>query len=354
MKGCNTPDEFNWAIENGDIINDVRPNQTAETTVAFLNNTQERVEKADGKYQVKDAINVIKGVIAKIKESVTEKVGRKIPYQKENPLLEQQGLIGNYTHESAELITRQILLVTKEKSTDAAITYIKGLVDFDQEGLKKIAGTYGKQFDQKSMVNLFEGIKEMLLTLYKQQRTINRLTGKDGKVTILSEQILIDARRGIGGTADIIAIFSDNTAGIVHFKTKILGAWNRGLGGKILDGDKVITRKALERYKLQTGEYGRILRESYGVESIRSVVILPIKLNVDLDPKTGEYRKQITGLAFPGQDPLLAKVLPFSNKTGFKELDEYVLRIDERIKKLEARIKADYKLRDELQPRIKQ
>ena len=35
MKGCNTPDEFNSAIENGDIINDVRPNQTAETTVAF-------------------------------------------------------------------------------------------------------------------------------------------------------------------------------------------------------------------------------------------------------------------------------------------------------------------------------
>lgn len=343
MKECKTTSDFESAIEHGKAINDVRPGQTAETTIRFLQNSREVIVKDEGSYKARDTK-------AAIKESVTQKVSRKIPYIKENPLLEQQGLIGNFVHESAQDITEQILSAIQDKSTNAAINYLSSLATYNQEGLKKIAKTYGKQFDATSTNNLFNGVKEMLLSVYKQQRAINTLTGKDGSVKIFTEQVMIDPRRNIGGTSDIIAIYSDNTAGIIDYKTKILGAWNSDYKGNIVDGSKMITAKAKKRYELQMGEYGRILREAYGVESVRSVFILPIKLNVKLNK--GEYGNTITGLAFPGQDPLLEKVLPFSNKTGFKELDDYIRRVDERIAKLEARIKNDYKLRDELQPRI--
>lgn len=171
-------------------------------------------------------------------------------------------------------------------------------------------------------------------------------------VKIRTEQVVIDPRRDIGGTIDFLAVFSDNTAAIVDYKTKILRKDNKDAFGNILDGSKIVTKKDLEKYELQTGEYGRILREAYGIKSIKSVVVLPIKIDVKLDTRLNKYGNEIKGLAFPGQDPLLEKVLPFSNKTGFKSLDDYVRSIDEHIARLEKRIKVNPSQRDALTERI--
>jgi hypothetical protein len=350
---CKTKEDFNSAIEFGKIINDTRKGQTAETTVQFLDLTQQNVAKIDGKYTAGTAT---------IKESVTEKVNRKKPYTgKANPLLGQQGEIGNHIHDLSEFLTQSILDVTNSRSNEAAYKYVKELASFDVEGLKKINQTYGRQLDAKAARVLFEGVKQTLLSIYKVQRAINALTNNQGKVEIRLEQVLIDPKNAIGGTADLVAIFSDNTAAIVDYKTKILKKKNQDAFGKILDASKVVYASDVEKYKLQTGEYGRILRQSYGVESIRSVTVLPIALTIDLDTNLAKYGNTIKSIKFPGldpltegYDPLLKEVLPFSNKTGFKELDDYIRNIDDRIKKLEQRIKNDHSLRDSLQPRIDQ
>jgi len=342
---CTTQEDFNSAIEFGRIINETHRDQTADVTVSFLDNTTGNVEKIDGSYKAK-------GGKASIKESVTEKVSKKKPYRgKPNPLLEQQGLIGNQVHELTEFVAQSILNHTNNVSNDSAIKYIQTLVFTGQEGLKKINEGYGKELDDQSIQNLIEGVKDVLLTVYRTQRTKNTLTGKQGKATIRLEQVVIDPKRGIGGTIDLLAIYSDNTASVIDFKTKILKADNKDSEGNIIDGGKIITNYDLEKYKLQTGEYGRILRESYGVKEIHSVFIFPIKLNIGLNVKAAKYANTIRGLKFPGQDPLLAKVLPFSNKTGFKELDLFIRDVDDKIKRLEQRIKADPKSRDSLQER---
>jgi len=91
MKGCQTKDDFNAAIEFGKAINAIHPDQTQEVTLQFLKNTRNNVSKISGKYSAGTA---------SIKESVTEKIGRLKPYTgKPNLLLEQQGNIGNHIHE---------------------------------------------------------------------------------------------------------------------------------------------------------------------------------------------------------------------------------------------------------------
>lgn len=344
---CNTPEQMDAAIEQHKAINDIKKNQTAEVSVQFLDTTQAVVSKVDGSYK---AI----GRLAAIKQSVTERIGKKFKYFRENPLLEQQGDIGNQVHELTQFVTDEILKTTSLMSNEEAYQYTKATrpIAFPKEGLKKISATYGKTLDAKSEENLIKAVQENLFVIYRQQQAINKITGKDGIVRIRTEQIVIDPRRDIGGTIDFLAVFSDNTAAIIDYKTKILRKDNKDAFGNILDGSKVVTKKDLEKYKLQTGEYGIILRESYGIKSIKSVVVLPIKIDVKLDTRLNKYGNEIQGLAFPGQDPLLEKVLPFSNKTGFKSLDDYVRSIDEHIARLEKRIKVNPKLRDQLTERI--
>lgn len=342
---CTTKEDFNAAIELGRVINETHPDQTAETTVVFLDNTKNAVSKIEGKYQVEDGT-------AQIKQSVTEKVSKEISYKgKVNPLLEQQGLIGNETHELNQHVVEEILGFTQSMSNDAAIEFVKNYNEVPK-GLKKIYNDYGKTLDTKSEKSLVEGIKEVLLSIYRQQRTINKLTGKVGTVHIRTEQVVIDPTRNIGGTIDLLAIFSDNTAAIIDYKTKIVPKSNQDAFGNILNVDKVVTSTDLKKYKLQTGEYGRILRESYGVKSIASVTIIPIKLSVKLDSLLNQYGNKIEGLAFPGQDKLLEKVLPFSNKTRFKSLDDFIRNVDEQIERLEQRVKSNPAQREELLDRI--
>jgi len=344
---CKIESEFNEAIELGKAINETQPGQSAETTVNFLDTTSKNVVKKDGKY------GAIGNFTAKIKESVTEKVGRLKPYRgRVNKLLDQQAEVGQYGHAVIEEMTRQLLSEVEGKSTDAAYTHIKNATSFSSEGLKKIDQEHGRTMSSPALENVFLGVKENLISIYRQQKAINKLTGKDGNVSIRMEQIVIDPRSGLGGTIDFLAIFSDNTAAIVDYKTKILKSFNKDAHGNITDISKVVTKTDLEKYKLQTGEYGRILRESYGVKSIASVTVLPITLDLKFDSNLQKYATKIDKVKFPGQDPLLEKVLPFSNSTRFKSLDEFIRQLDDKILRLQSRIRTSPAQKDELLERI--
>ena len=341
---CLTEEQFNSAIEHHKAINDVRVGQDAETTVQFLRNTRSHVSKIAGFYQTPSSK-------VPISTSVTQKIGKKYQYSA-NVLLDQQALIGNLVHEASEFVINDILQVTSEMSNDAAFKYVKNLKQYNQEGLKKIYRKYGKTFSEEAAQNLFLGIQETMLSIYRQQALLNNLSKNPGKVTIFPEQVVINPKKDIGGTIDLLAIFSDNTAGIFDFKTKISKGRRINLIGEVIDEAIVIPKRDIDKYKLQTGEYGRILREAYGVKSIRNITILPIKINVDLNNAKKKYGDVIKNIRFPGQDPFLEKIIPFSNKTGLKSLDELIKKIDDQIITLEERIRRNYKLKDDLSERI--
>ena len=128
---CNTKEQMDSAIEFGKAINDIRSDQTSDTTIQFLDTSQALVSKIDGRYQTEDQT-------AQIKQSVTEKVGKKFKFFRKNPLLEQQGDIGNEVHDLNRHITEVILQTTKDLSNEGAYQYVKNLTTIPTEGLKKI------------------------------------------------------------------------------------------------------------------------------------------------------------------------------------------------------------------------
>lgn len=333
MKGCKTEADFESAIEHGYAINDLHPGQTQETTVQFLDLTQQNARKIDGKYTVGSQ---------SLKDTVTSRIGKNFSNPFVNrELLEDQGNIGNFTHESIDNYVKSFLGDLEGKSVNSALNYLKDL-DYALflEGLKKIEQVYDRKLSPDASKNLFMGIRGILIDIYKQQRVINRLTNTEGIPIIRIEQIVLDPKKNIGGTLDMLVIFSDNTGMIIDFKSKINKYDNKDVNGFILDIERVVTKTDKEKYKLQTGEYGRILRESYGLKSIRKVQIIPIVLNVNKEfNNPNKYKKKIDSLFFPGQDPSLEKILPFSGTTNFKTLDDFIRKIDEKIAKLEKQLR---------------
>ena len=345
MAGCKSPNEFDSAIELGKAINKTHPDQTQDESLHNLDTTSDVVSKIEGKYQTETGV-------AQIENSVTEIVEKVMPYTgPENPRLEEQGVIGNFMHDINQDVMQILVDEIKDMSNDAALAHVRKAV-LSTEGLKKSYKQYGKSLDPKSELRVLEGARANLIGILKQQRTINILSGKDGRVKIRLEQVVIDPRRAIGGTIDFLAIYSNNTASIIDYKTKFMSDYNRDEFGNILDMKKIAGKETMKRYKLQLGEYGRILRESYGIKKINSSVIIPITIDVSFNNKTGKYATKITNVKYPGQDPLLEKVLPFSPTTNFKDLDELVRGIDKQLEKLEDRIKVNPTRREELQDRI--
>ena len=343
MKGCQTKEDFNTAIEFGKAINTIHPDQTQEVTLQFLKNTRNNVSKISGKYSAGTA---------SIKESVTEKISRLKPYTgKPNPLLEQQGNIGNHIHEVSSFMLENVLAQLDGKSVNQAFQMFD---DLTQPDVTEINNRYGRGLSPSSVTNIFEGVKKIIKDIYKVQRTINTLSGKEGNVGILSEQVLIDPRRNLGGTTDILAVYSDNTASIFDLKTKILKSDNKDVFGNVIDPSRLITQSDHEKYKLQIGEYAKLLKDSYGVKSVRTTAIYPVTIDIKFNNKTQKYQPLINNIKFPGQDKLLEKVLPFSNKTGFKELDDYIIKLDDRLKRLKAKLKSTPSNREELTDKIDQ
>jgi hypothetical protein len=345
MKGCNSPDEFDSAIELGKAINKTHPDQTQDESLHNLDTTSDVVSKIEGKYQTPTGK-------AQIKESVTEVVSKKMPYNgPENPRLDQQGEIGNFMHDVNQDVMQILVDEIKDMSNNAAIAHVTKAV-LTTEGLKKSYKEYGKSLDPKSELRVLEGARVNLLSILKRQQTINILSGKDGRVKIRLEQVVIDPRRAIGGTIDFLAIYSNNTASILDYKTKFMSGYNQDEFGNIIDMKKIAGKETMKRYKLQLGEYGRVLREAYGIKEIASSDIVPVTINVNFNTKTGKYATRISNVKYPGQDPLLEKILPFSPTTNFKDLDELVRGIDKQLEKLEDKIKNNPTRRDELQDRI--
>lgn len=346
MIGCKTPEDFDSAIEHGTLINNTHPDQTQDDSLQFLDTTQKEVSKIEGKYQTKNKK-------AQIKQSTTEKVSKQVPYKgKENDLLDQQSEIGQFIHELNQVVAQEVIDQIESMSNDSALKFVRSYV-FPTEGLKKMFTKYGKTLDTKSQQNLLEGVRQNLVSILKQQRVINTLTNTDGKVKFRLEQVVIDPKNGIGGTIDFLAIFSNNTATILDYKTKFVGAYNLDEDGNIISMDKIAGKDTLKRYQLQLGEYGRILRQSYGIKKINKSAVIPIKIQVTLNKATNTYGNKITNLAYPGQDPKLEEILPFSSTTNFKQLDDYIRGIDEQIIKLEERIKKSPSRREELEEKIK-
>lgn len=351
------PLELKNIIENQKAVFDIKPNQKADETLDHLAYTTANFKKIDKLYT-----NPQSG--AKVKTTITTRIGEW--YNKRNPqvtsperekFIQQTAEIGNVVHESSDVIITNILQQLDGLSVEDALSTLSSVNITDLEGLKKIREKYGYDVNPQVYDNLVKGLKNILTSIYRRQREINRKTGRiQDNVVILPEQIIIDSQGGVGGTADLIAIFSNNDAAVFDFKTKIPNSAKRNPDGSIKDNANLINAGDKERYTMQVSTIGRILKQRYGVRNIVLGRIVPIRVNMPAWNKTtGMYPNKITNVAIGNdQDKKLEQITLLPEKTGFEDLDKFLANIEKRIRLLKEKAKDNKDRRAEYTTQVRE
>lgn len=196
---------------------------------------------------------------------------------------------------------------------------------------------------------------KMLVTaaqeIYTEITSIQNQIDKSGTLNMYTEQILFDENNKRAGTADLIFTFSDGSGAMFDFKTF-----------KSKKGQAPSTVKQ-EDWAVQMGNYASMLRNNYGVSSLRMSRVIPIAVGFDSrDHATGEWIRGISegframSIYTRKNDLKHLKPIPMEEDSRFKSLQQLVkkqqARKSELLGKIEStkiaseRIKARQQLRD--------
>jgi hypothetical protein len=215
---------------------------------------------------------------------------------------------------------------------------VKALVNEKDLGtLKKefMSSKYPHKLTEAQFDSLSNGIKDILGQINEQQAKINKRLGTDGKVEIITEQIVVDSTKDLAGSIDLLAVYSDNTASIFDFKS-MMPASRYKKGTKIVE--EFIPFYKIESFKLQQHQYKRILQDIYGIKKVRQTRIVPIQM--ELKKKAGGkegrlYTNQLSKIAMgENQDEFLSQVTLGFEDTGYAGINELISKNLETIKKL--------------------
>jgi hypothetical protein len=318
-----TAQEFRDMVKNRDLVFHVMKDQPAAITLEYLQYTKDHVQTGE----------VQKG-------SKTEHVY--VDKSTGEQLLEHR-----VTDEAAENFRKKMGKAEAERQANKPDNIVKRdsgifvhgvlqkvmqhLIDGGKEGAletirkEALASEFALQAADFEM--LFKGATKIYNQIMETQKKID----PKGKVHILVEQVVVDPQQSIGGTMDIVALFSDNTASLYDYKT--LGAKADdfiGQGSETKLIKDIVPHYKHEAYTLQLTEYQRILKERYGVKSIRESRIIPIFLRSVIKDKAnrteGSWFSNKVALIQMGSEvsPFLEQIA-INESTGMRGLDDLVL-----------------------------
>lgn len=238
--------------------------------------------------------------------------------------------IGTILHAINEAILVQILHNTTNKWLSKE--GIQGKPVLNDNEIKAIGN-----LDDKLFKELKEGVRSLLAQVAEQQNLIN----PDGKVVVFPEALLVNEQLSVGGSTDFIAIYSDNTASIFDYKT-ITPGFDTVEKNK-LKADPIPFYKKIS-YNAQMVQYKEILRDVYGIKGFRHTRVVPIRLDFVYKAKASrkegdKLSSKIRIIEFANNKSEFLKQLPLAyEKTGDKNLDEYIERQERILHNLESKI----------------
>jgi len=137
----------------------------------------------------------------------------------------------------------------------------------------------GPLFTKNQFDILISGAKFLIKEIKAQQAIINKETASQGKFKIITEQFVSDEKNDIGGTIDVLVIFSDGSASIYDWKFKsprIGSNAESSKSGVKITGDMYAS--SLEGYDNQINAYKDALLSKYGVTKVRHSRVVPISV----------------------------------------------------------------------------
>jgi hypothetical protein len=168
---------------------------------------------------------------------------------------------------------------------------------------------------------LGRGAKEIVDEIKATQRKID--PNKDAKV--MTELTVADPVKSIGGTLDLLVVYSDGSAAIFDWKTS--SRFSK-VKGKIVKG---MDSAAVQGYNLQVSEYKRILKDQYGINSFRQSRLVPIDITYKTKETAAgrkERTNEIKSIAMgEASSKYLAQIPVAEEMTNRKELDEMLNRL---------------------------
>lgn len=338
---CTTPsiEQLTNAVNNHKAFYDINRNQDQLTTDAYLSHTQANFKKVDSQYQTKTGEKLATTITTEISKEFERRNPGFRDNQERMKIVEFKAKVGTVIHETNEAIGKFMISQIRDKSPEDALAALDAMT-FDSLNITW-PDAKGLVINNASKENIFKGMKDVLIQIQNRQKYINRRLGTTGSVKIYMEQIIIDPVNDIGGTADLIALYSDNTASVFDFKTKMPRKEFLDASGNLVS-DKFISTSDRERYKVQLGSIQKILLQRYGVRQVVQSRIVPIQINVPFDSAAKAYSNTVTKIAYGDkQNPFLAQLAPLPELTGFKDLDEFLTSIEKKIKNYESKLKTD-------------
>lgn len=203
-----------------------------------------------------------------------------------------------------------------------------------------LVAEYGKAeypFKPEHVASLNNGVKAIIDRIFAKQRTIN----PDINPVIKFEQFVGEPSKDIGGTMDIIAIYSDSTSQI--FDYKFMSAKKEYITGtganRKLSSDRFIHGNKKDAWKLQLGTYKPMAIKAYKLKDILSTEIVPVWLDIQYDSK-GKPIKSLNKIQIGKEQSKYLKTIHATYaKTGIGQIDEFLTNRYREIEILKERIK---------------
>ena len=165
---------------------------------------------------------------------------------------------------------------------------------FKRKGsLSSILTGPGKVFSESHVKKMHKAMLNLKRTIDAQQAAIN----SSKKYTILPEQFISDEKSGLGGTIDLLVLYSDNSASIYDYKFKSASykhsEYSKATKSLTIVGD--MFSSSLDAYDSQLMTYRDTLLSKYGVTSLRQSRIIPVGLKYKKD-REGRLMMGVEGL----------------------------------------------------------
>jgi len=238
---------------------------------------------------------------------------------------------GTKIHDNAQNIMENLVHDTKSanvlKNTEPEYSYIRRT----QEEAMKEWGLTKEQYEE-----LKKGIGEVFNDLVKTQREID----PKGKMKILTEQFIGDFLKDLGGTVDLMVVFSDGSIGVFDYKSKspdtegmyAKAEWDNKRKTYKLSDKHWIPPYSMTDFQSQIGTTREILGTRLKRDNIRFSRIIPIhvqfKKKARADRETGSvYTDQLDHLSIGSTDPFLSQI-PIYERAPNPELDIEIRKLE--------------------------
>jgi len=317
------------AVTNRTAMHTPIPDQTAEQslTVADFFEGAVRVEPTEHAYQYTDSKEKIvdKSVTDDLKKDFIRKKGEKfVKETSEVPDNKIKAAGGTKTH-----AVLQDLLQLKTRN----------------KGTKKDIQSAALSGDMPMSPLAFNELDKYTDKLIAQIQANQNEIDPKGKMKIYAELSLIDAVNAVGGTIDVLVIYSDNTADVLDFKTVIpsfIDYTGTGEDARLISN--LVKAYKIDGFNMQISEYKKLVVKLIGVKRVRRSRIIPIHMQLAVkgkaDRKTGSYLlPKITKLELGDDNEYITQIPVAGEMTGVASLDDLITQQSIVVNKLNGRLK---------------